>query len=117
VVLVYGGGDTWLLRDYRTHQSTPVPIHLDITYGLGDVETAWLRGSLAITMGSGDQPLQRGTADIARRRALGHTLMALHAGCGCAGGAGTANRLPGLQIKTRGSHESVLRKADPGTAQ
>lgn len=27
-------------------------------------------------------------------------------------GAGTANRLPLLQIKTRGSHESVLRKAD-----
>ena len=33
------------------------------------------------------------------------------------GGAGTANRLPLLQIKTRGSHESVLRKADPGTNQ
>lgn len=31
------------------------------------------------------------------------------------GGAGTTNRLPLLQIKTRGSHESVLRKADPGT--
>ncbi|MCH9732070.1 MAG: tyrosine-type recombinase/integrase [Actinomycetia bacterium] len=31
------------------------------------------------------------------------------------GGAGTINRLPLLQIKTRGSHESVLRKADPGT--
>jgi hypothetical protein len=31
------------------------------------------------------------------------------------GGAGTANRLPLMQIKTRGSHESVLRKADPGT--
>ena len=28
------------------------------------------------------------------------------------GGAGTANRLPLLQIKTRGNHESVLRKAD-----
>jgi integrase len=33
------------------------------------------------------------------------------------GGAGTANRLPLIQIKTRGSHESVLRKADPGTAR
>ena len=29
------------------------------------------------------------------------------------GGAGTANRLPLMQVKTRGSHESVLRKADP----
>ena len=33
------------------------------------------------------------------------------------GGAGTANRLPIMQVKTRGSHESVLRKADPGTAR
>jgi len=56
-VLVYGGGDTWRLRDYRKHQSMPVPIHLDTTYGLGDVETAWLRTSLAITMRSGAQPL------------------------------------------------------------
>lgn len=31
------------------------------------------------------------------------------------GGAGTANRLPLMQIKTRGGHESVLRKADPDT--
>jgi hypothetical protein len=31
------------------------------------------------------------------------------------GGAGTAGRTPGLQVSTRGSHESVLRKADPGT--
>ncbi|OBC08067.1 transposase [Mycobacterium sp. 852013-50091_SCH5140682] len=31
------------------------------------------------------------------------------------GGAGTAHRLPILQISTRGSHESVLRKADPDT--
>jgi hypothetical protein len=30
------------------------------------------------------------------------------------GGAGTANRQPVMQVKTRGSHESVLRKADPG---
>ena len=29
------------------------------------------------------------------------------------GGAGTANRLPLMQTKTRGSYESVLRKADP----
>ncbi|MDG3009376.1 tyrosine-type recombinase/integrase [Rhodococcus sp. D2-41] len=28
-------------------------------------------------------------------------------------GAGTSNRLPLLQIRTRGSHESALRKADP----
>lgn len=33
------------------------------------------------------------------------------------GGAGTANRLPLLHIQTRGSHESVLRKADQGPAQ
>ena len=33
------------------------------------------------------------------------------------GGAGTAGRGPGLQVSTRGSHESVLRKADPGTAR
>nr|WP_323849197.1 tyrosine-type recombinase/integrase [Mycolicibacterium mucogenicum] len=31
------------------------------------------------------------------------------------GGAGTAGRTPALQVSTRGSHESVLRKADPGT--
>ncbi|MDD7812575.1 MULTISPECIES: tyrosine-type recombinase/integrase [Mycobacteriaceae] len=29
------------------------------------------------------------------------------------GGAGASNRLPLLKVKTRGSHESVLRKADP----
>jgi hypothetical protein len=33
------------------------------------------------------------------------------------GGAGTANRLPLMQIKTRGSHESMLRKADPGAGR
>lgn len=33
------------------------------------------------------------------------------------GGAGTANRLPLLQIKTRGTHESILRKADPHAAR
>jgi hypothetical protein len=33
------------------------------------------------------------------------------------GGAGTANRLPAMRVKTRGSHESVLRKADPGTTR
>ncbi|ORW11073.1 hypothetical protein AWC14_19345 [Mycobacterium kyorinense] len=33
------------------------------------------------------------------------------------GGAGTANRLPLMQIKSRGSHESVLRKADPGNTR
>lgn len=32
-------------------------------------------------------------------------------------GAGTAGRSPGLQVSTRGSHESVLRKADPGTGR
>jgi hypothetical protein len=32
-------------------------------------------------------------------------------------GAGTTNRLPLLQIKTRGSHESVLRKADPDSGR
>ena len=32
------------------------------------------------------------------------------------GGAGTANRLPLMQIKTRGSRQSVLGKADPGSA-
>ena len=32
------------------------------------------------------------------------------------GGAGTTNRLPLMQIKTRGSDQSVLRKADPGSA-
>lgn len=31
------------------------------------------------------------------------------------GGAGTANRGPTLRVSTRGSHESVLHKADPGT--
>lgn len=30
------------------------------------------------------------------------------------GGAGTADRQPQMHNKTRGSHESVLRKADPG---
>lgn len=33
------------------------------------------------------------------------------------GGAGTASRTPQLHINTRGSHESVLRKANPGTPQ
>jgi hypothetical protein len=33
------------------------------------------------------------------------------------GGAGTAKRLPLLQIKTRGTHESILRKADPNAAR
>ena len=31
------------------------------------------------------------------------------------GGAGTANLLPLVQIKARASHQSVLRKADPGS--
>lgn len=33
------------------------------------------------------------------------------------GGAGTAGRTPALQVSTRGSHESVLRKANPGAGR
>ncbi|MHC9296576.1 PQQ-binding-like beta-propeller repeat protein [Mycobacterium sp. LTG2003] len=58
LLLLHGGGNSWELRDYRKRQSTPVPIHLDITYGLQDVEAAWLENGLAITSaGRDDQPL------------------------------------------------------------
>jgi hypothetical protein len=36
-------------------------------------------------------------------------------GTAAVGGAGIANRAPQMPIATRGSHESVLRKADPDT--
>ena len=36
-------------------------------------------------------------------------------GANSVAGAGTANRAPTMQTAARGSHESVLRKADPDT--
>lgn len=56
-LLLCAGGDTWLLRDYRRHRSTPVPIHLDTRLGLDDVETAWLENGLAITTEGRSKPL------------------------------------------------------------
>ncbi|MEV0669948.1 PQQ-binding-like beta-propeller repeat protein [Mycobacterium sp. NPDC050441] len=48
-LLVYGGGDTWLLRDYRNHRSTPLPLHVDTRFGLDTIRTTWLDKSLVIT--------------------------------------------------------------------
>lgn len=56
-LLLYGGGDAWLMRDYRKHQSTPVAIHLDTRYGLEEVETAWFNNTLAITTQAREQPV------------------------------------------------------------
>jgi hypothetical protein len=56
-LLLYGTGETWLLRDYRKHQSTVVPIHIDRQYGLEDIQTAWLKNSLAFTTEERDHPL------------------------------------------------------------
>ncbi|HET6735624.1 PQQ-binding-like beta-propeller repeat protein [Mycobacterium sp.] len=49
VLLVYGGGDTWVLRDYRNHRSTPVPIRIPAGSALADVETIWLKNRLVVT--------------------------------------------------------------------
>jgi hypothetical protein len=48
-LLVYGGGDTWVLRDYRNHRSTSVPIRVPADGGVEDVETIWLKDKLLIT--------------------------------------------------------------------
>ncbi|BBZ15272.1 outer membrane protein assembly factor BamB family protein [Mycobacterium branderi] len=47
-LLVYGGGSTWVLRDYHHHRSTPVLIRTN-PGRLQDLETVWLRNSLLIT--------------------------------------------------------------------
>jgi hypothetical protein len=56
-LLVWGGGDDWRMRNYRTHQSTPVPLHLDVRNALEDIDTAWLNSDLAITVTDRNQPV------------------------------------------------------------
>lgn len=49
-LLVYGRDNTWLLRDYRSHRSTPVSIHFDPPRGLNDgFATIWLKNKLLVT--------------------------------------------------------------------
>ncbi|MFV8142048.1 PQQ-binding-like beta-propeller repeat protein [Mycolicibacterium senegalense] len=49
-LLVYGRDNTWLLRDYRNHRSTPVSIHFDPPRGVNDgFETIWLNNKLLVT--------------------------------------------------------------------
>jgi hypothetical protein len=56
-LLVWGGGGDWRMRNYRTHQSTPVPLHLDVRNALEDIDTAWLDSDLAITVTDRNQPV------------------------------------------------------------
>ena len=49
MLLVYGGADTWLLRDYRNHRSTTLPLRIETRYGLDTVDTIWLHRRLVIT--------------------------------------------------------------------
>jgi hypothetical protein len=56
LILLYGGPGTWLLRDYRNHRSTPVPIRLDTSDGMESLHTAWLDNGLAV-VSNDDQPL------------------------------------------------------------
>ncbi|WP_082022770.1 outer membrane protein assembly factor BamB family protein [Mycolicibacterium setense] len=49
MLLVYGGGDSWLLRDYRNHRSTPLPLRIETRYGLDTIDTDWLNQRLVVT--------------------------------------------------------------------
>lgn len=65
-LLMYSDLDGWLLRDYRKHQSFPVPIDVrsqsgsykvELEYWLiHDVETVWLNSRLIVTDMSSDAP-------------------------------------------------------------
>ncbi|OBG89731.1 hypothetical protein A5699_12950 [Mycobacterium sp. E802] len=49
MLLVYGGADTWLLRDYRNHRSTTLPLRIETRYGLDTIDTIWLNRRLVVT--------------------------------------------------------------------
>ncbi|WKG06060.1 PQQ-binding-like beta-propeller repeat protein [Mycolicibacterium sp. HK-90] len=49
MLLLYGGGGTWLLRDYRNHRSIPLPLRIETRYGLDTIDTTWLNQRLVIT--------------------------------------------------------------------
>lgn len=49
LLFVYGGNDTWLLRDYRNHRSTRVPFRVEKGDPLRDVETIWFNNGLLVT--------------------------------------------------------------------
>ncbi len=50
LLLVYGRGNTWQLRDYRTHRSIPVSIRFDPPRGLNDgFEMIWLNNKMLVT--------------------------------------------------------------------
>ncbi|MEE6164000.1 MULTISPECIES: outer membrane protein assembly factor BamB family protein [unclassified Mycolicibacterium] len=51
-LLVYVGDDRWLLRDYRSHQSIRIPLHVRTgsrNDDPADVEAIWLRNGLLVT--------------------------------------------------------------------
>jgi len=48
-LLLYNGGETWVLRDYRNHRSMRVPLHVSVGSDLSDVEAHWLRHKMLVT--------------------------------------------------------------------
>lgn len=51
LILLYGGRGSWLLRDYRNHRSTPIPLQAQVRVGsdLEDVDTIWLNKHLLVS--------------------------------------------------------------------
>lgn len=51
LVLLYAGRDSWVLRDYRNHRSTPVPIQAGVRRlsDLEDLHTIWLKNKLLVS--------------------------------------------------------------------
>lgn len=57
LLLLYAGNDTWVLRDYRNHRSTPVPVSFAGWIRPWDISAAWLARGLAVSSDRRDVPL------------------------------------------------------------
>ncbi|WP_156750922.1 PQQ-binding-like beta-propeller repeat protein [Mycobacterium sp. 852013-50091_SCH5140682] len=51
LLLVYSNEGAWLMRNYRTHQSTPVPVQVDVRNGVNHVQTTWIKDGLVVASG------------------------------------------------------------------
>jgi len=62
LVLLFAGGDSWVLRDYRNHRSATVPLHVGVGSDLSNVEARWL-GDKLLVANSYDRPRQLDLVD------------------------------------------------------
>lgn len=66
LLLLYGPRNTWLLRDYRNHRSTPVVIHFEWGRGFDAITTLWLGNNKLLVANQYDRESPLQLVDLAR---------------------------------------------------